>query len=279
MKESESDIPNIRKNYTVTDKADGERKLLFINKTGHIYLITTLLNIEFTGAITKEKDFFNTIIDGEHILYNKNRDYINLYAAFDIYYLMGKNVTALGFVPLSAEDKPIEYRLPILNSFIKKLKVESIIPKEKSPIRIDVKTFYAESQAQNIFQGCAIILENIKEKIFEYETDGLIFTPMDTAVGQKNKGMAAPPFKITWDASFKWKPSEFNTIDFLITINKNTTGLPIVIGTYLEGINLNKETQLVSYQTIVLRVGFDEKKHGYINPCENIINDKTTSYR
>ena len=31
-------IPNIRKNYT-TDKADGSRKLLFINENGKIYLI------------------------------------------------------------------------------------------------------------------------------------------------------------------------------------------------------------------------------------------------
>ena len=34
-------IPNIRTNYTVTDKADGERKLLFITPTGRLYLIDT----------------------------------------------------------------------------------------------------------------------------------------------------------------------------------------------------------------------------------------------
>ena len=32
-------IPNIRKDYTVTEKADGMRKLLYINKGGKIYLI------------------------------------------------------------------------------------------------------------------------------------------------------------------------------------------------------------------------------------------------
>ena len=39
--DSDSTIPNIRKGYTVTDKADGLRKLLFINEEGLIYLINT----------------------------------------------------------------------------------------------------------------------------------------------------------------------------------------------------------------------------------------------
>ena len=34
-----SNAINIRQNYCVTDKADGERKLLYINKNGKIYLI------------------------------------------------------------------------------------------------------------------------------------------------------------------------------------------------------------------------------------------------
>ena len=32
------------------------------------------------------------------------------------------------------------------------------------------------------------------------------------------------PYKTTWDYSFKWKPSEFNTIDFLISIKKQSSG-------------------------------------------------------
>ena len=45
-------VANIRKNYIVTDKADGLRKLLFINNTGYIYLIPMTMDIEFTGCIT-----------------------------------------------------------------------------------------------------------------------------------------------------------------------------------------------------------------------------------
>ena len=60
-------MPNIRENYTVTDKADGERKLMIISNDGKIYLITTSMNVEFTGTRTFNKDLYNGIIDGEHI--------------------------------------------------------------------------------------------------------------------------------------------------------------------------------------------------------------------
>ena len=65
-------------NYTVTDKADGMRKLLYINNDGKIYLLTTSMNIEFTGCFTGVKEIFNSLIDGEHILHDKNGQFINL---------------------------------------------------------------------------------------------------------------------------------------------------------------------------------------------------------
>jgi hypothetical protein len=189
-------------------------------------------------------------------------------------------VTPLAFATTSIAElgeKAMQYRLPILTTLIKKLNPKCITPKEKCSIRFETKKFKVDSPSQSIFQGCAQILQNVKDSLFEYETDGLIFTPMNTAVGQNKVGSKAPPFKITWEGSFKWKPPEFNTIDFLITINKSTMGVPLVENLFTSGINMNKETQLSSYQIITLRVGFDENKHGYINPCENIINDKLPS--
>jgi hypothetical protein len=43
----ESKIPNIRENYTVTDKADGERKMLFVNEEGKLYFIDMNMNVQF----------------------------------------------------------------------------------------------------------------------------------------------------------------------------------------------------------------------------------------
>ena len=52
-------IPNIREPYTLTDKADGLRKLLFINSKGRIYLLTTenlLINLYIFLELSQ---FFN----------------------------------------------------------------------------------------------------------------------------------------------------------------------------------------------------------------------------
>ena len=92
--DDDNDTPNIRKDYTVTEKADGLRKLLYINNDGKIYLIDTNMNVQFTGAVTKNVDTYNTILDGEHILHNKKGEYINLYAAFDIYIINKKDIRA-----------------------------------------------------------------------------------------------------------------------------------------------------------------------------------------
>ena len=81
----DSSIPNVRSNYTVTDKADGARKLLYIHNNSKVYLIDTNMNVQFTGAVTKNEELLNSILDGEHILHNKKGDLINLYAAFDVY--------------------------------------------------------------------------------------------------------------------------------------------------------------------------------------------------
>ena len=43
--DSNSNVPNIRQNFVVTEKADGERHLLFISSKGKIYLINTNMNV------------------------------------------------------------------------------------------------------------------------------------------------------------------------------------------------------------------------------------------
>ena len=69
--------PNIRKNFVVTEKADGERHLLYVSSTGKIYLINNNMNVIFTGALTLNKDKFNTLLDGELISTNKQGKFIN----------------------------------------------------------------------------------------------------------------------------------------------------------------------------------------------------------
>lgn len=84
-------VPNVRTNYTVTDKADGARKLLYICPSGRIYFIDTNMRFQFTGAQSDNKKLFYTLLDGEHILHDKNGRFINPFAAFDVYYIAGKD--------------------------------------------------------------------------------------------------------------------------------------------------------------------------------------------
>ena len=64
----------------------------------------------------------------------------------------------------------------------------------------------------------------MEDGLFDYETDGLIFTPANKGVASNILGKTPPPRKITWTSSFKWKPKEFNTIDFLVTTKKKLGG-------------------------------------------------------
>ena len=99
--------PNIRNHYSVTDKADGMRKMLYVAPNGRIYLINTNMDFEFTGAISREEKIYNTLVDGEHILHNKRGDYINLFAAFDIYFLNGSDVRHYAFINLAVEEQDV----------------------------------------------------------------------------------------------------------------------------------------------------------------------------
>jgi len=198
-------VPNIRENYTVTDKADGDRKMLFVSGNGHIYMIDTNMNIIFTGIVTLEKELFNSLIDGEHIKYDKNNKFVNIYAAFDIYYINKKSVRELNFVALEEEDIPEKFRLPLLNNFVRQLKPRSILNKDSgnsNPVKktgkvdddvdhscwlsIKCKEF-STSYHGDIFKSCEGILSRVKDGSYEYNTDGLIFTPASTGVKLKIK--------------------------------------------------------------------------------------------
>ena len=283
----DSSVPNINRPYTVTDKADGERKLLYINNIGRIYLIDTNMRVQFTGNITKHKNSCNTIIDGEHVLFDKDSKFINLYLAFDIYFINKENTKGYPFMNVpNLELKYInntlskdKFRGQLLANILKNLEDKCIINNYANPISIKMKTFYSNI-GSSIFRQCKKILDGEKEGIlFNYYTDGLIFTPCDKSVGSDNVGEITKSKKTRWDYSLKWKPPEYNSIDFLVKTVKTESGEDLVQNLFVDGNNLKDKNQLKQYKTLILHVGFDENRHGFINPCENIINDKLPDYK
>jgi hypothetical protein len=295
----ESNLPNIRKHYTVTDKADGDRKLMYISDEGKIYLIDTNMNVQFTGVKTDEKDKFNSLIDGEHIKYDKTGKILNLYAAFDIYYQNNKSVRNFTFTKTVEEEaaeeaesgnSQIQYRINLLSAFIQSLKPYSILEKSTKtelskstntkslPMSFKCKEFYKDSDGVSIFDGCSKILSNERDGLYEYNTDGLIFTPSQLPAGGNSlKTGPGPLYKSTWEHSFKWKPAAFNTIDFLVSVKKDNTGKDEMHNIFQEGKNMQGYQNVLQYKTLILRCGFDEKKHGFINPFNDMIQDNIPS--
>ena len=274
-------VPNIQRHYTVTDKADGERRLLYIAENGRIYMIDTNMNVIFTGTMTREKTLHRSLMDGEYIPFDKTGKRIYLYAAFDLYYVHGKSIREHAFMKIQGEEEELDhkYRLLQLLKATDLIRPVSILDdgKKETPTHscdfiIKCKQFYS-TESQTIFQGCATILSEIKDEIYQYNTDGLIFTPSNTGVASDRVGVSGPLSKITWDRSFKWKPAEFNTIDFLVSVKKDKNGKDIIHHIFQEGKNLVGVQSVVQYKTLILRCGFSEKKHGFLNPMQNLIDD------
>ena len=297
-------LPNIRYNYTVTDKADGERKMLLIDDSGKLYFIDMNMRVQFTGTMTAEKKLHFSLFDGEHIKYDKSGKFINLYAVFDVYYVSKTSARDLPFMPIIDEiselkranndereeeqQKPKSYRWRIMNRTINEwLKPFSILDKNKPrktdtdapdpnsstpcSLRVQCKDFYVGSVGTDIFYKCSLLLSKMRDGLFEYNTDGLIFTPAEYGVGGGPETVSGPLYKHTWDRSFKWKPAEFNTIDFLVRLKKDENGRDVVGADYGEGVQFDREFSVKQYKTVVLHCGFDVGRHGYMNPFQQLI--------
>ena len=76
----------------------------------------------------------------------------------------------------------------------------------------------------------------------------------------------------------KWKPSEYNTVDFLISTVKDGGDNEVIGNIFKTGVNVSANNQIVQYKTVILRVGFDENKHGFINPCADLIEGNFPKY-
>jgi len=268
----EHSLPNIRYNYTVTEKADGTRKLLFVSRIGRMYLIDMAMNVQFTGAVCIDDHLHNTLLDGEHIMHNRDGEFINLYAAFDIYYVHKIDIRHLAFVVPHEDAEPTNMRLYHLQQFMRNSSAtfRSVVsPDAPCPIRLVAKRFeVADPRVPNdIFRCCRAILDRVRNGAFEYGTDGIVFTPANTGVGVSRVGHYGPLTKTTWTRSLKWKPVEHNTIDFLITTEKTRDQRDVehhMLGTA-------SDEPVVRYKTLTLRVGYSIKTDGYLNPMSTVL--------
>lgn len=181
--------------YAITDKADGDRYILFISSDKNVYFIDNNIKKVLKTDI-KSNLYYSTVIDGE--LIRKNDKYIFL--AFDIIAFNNKDLRG-------DNTQHLKTRLNRLNHII-----YSINNKYNDKyFEIRMKKYYYK----NIFLGAKKIMDDIENK--DYENDGLIYTPMNECY----------PVNKKWKMLLKWKPSEMNTVDFysIKDVNSNIWNL------------------------------------------------------
>lgn len=196
---------SILEDYTVTEKADGERCLMFVNKVGQCHIINNKLEVFALGVSTPE--IASSLFDGEFITRSAEGDAIRVYAMFDVYYYKGKDTQSLPLV--SADDSPS--RLTLMQEVLKHKKAFK-------DMTVHVKEFH---HGPSIFEASKKVMDMINADMFAYRIDGMIFTPKYLPVGSLYK-QGAPALQGTWTKVFKWKPPVENTIDMLVKANNMT---------------------------------------------------------
>lgn len=278
-REQMESTPNIRSGYNVTDKADGLRAMGFVNSVGELYLVDQSLNIYRTGLVNKECK--NSLVDGEWVTQTKDQQPIHHFLLFDIYYKAdGESVTSLPFATFKESVRDVEgdSRYNALKEWFQswssgmEIKAKGI--HDGNRLMVALKEFYFAPQGPTIFtSGCASVLDTPRI----YHTDGLILTSNQSPLPNKAG--------VRFEHQFKWKPSKDNTIDFLISYEKDIE-FPTLDKVQSTEHPVTKKW--VQYKTLRLYVGGKKSKEE-ANPRETILyqridegergKDKQSQYR
>jgi len=156
--------------YLVCEKTDGVRHLLASTDEG-VFLVNRAFMYEKVN-IRVAKD---TLLDGELV---KTRAGKVLFMVYDAVRVKGESLV----------DLPLNSRLDAARKVIK-----AIIKTANAPLELRVKVMWTLGDP----------IPDLNS--FEYETDGLVFTPVNEPIRTG-----------THETMFKWKPRERITIDFCI---------------------------------------------------------------
>lgn len=205
---------SIIKDYTVTNKADGERSGLYVARDKRVLKFTSTRQVSWTGITANSDKHIGDFVDGEYIPDK------HLFCIFDIYRFRNRDVKQL---PLLKSDEdiitnPLNSRLGCAREFVKDIRSEFTFEPSLNPIRIETKLFLAGDGSR-----MEEAIQTMLTTEFEYKTDGLIFTP-------RNSGVAPPDARVknTWTRVYKWKPADQNSIDFLLQLKPEETYDPIL---------------------------------------------------
>ncbi len=211
--------------YVFTDKADGQRSLLFIDDTGKATLITRgtikplgikegkefqvnelkqILEVNPTGlkyadSVTNVR---NSLLDGEY-LWIKGKPY---FLVFDLLISEGQNITQTDFVDRIKMFKTrFNINTPGLNVQSKEFYTYTI--KQFNSLLKSSPPKFVRKMDQYQLVG----LDYNATGGLTYHLDGLVFQPA------RGPGSYFPLNKATWNTVYKWKPTYMATLDLLLT--------------------------------------------------------------
>ncbi len=248
------DIPNIRDNYNVTDKADGLRVHGFTNDKGELFMIDMAMNVYRTGYI--KASCRNALLDGEYITKDKNGKPLQEFLIFDAYIAAEKQVvTKLPFyVPGETKTRYEEMKGWMADWNEGDGPTKTV---KTNTLKIAMKTFFFPTDKRTIFQCAADMLN--QHALYSYHQDGLIFTPNTLPLPEGPS--------VGFEEQFKWKPAEENTIDFLIEFEKD----PQNPANHKITTAIHPDTgATIRYKTLRLFVGSREDP-AYVNPRKTIL--------
>ena len=228
-------IDTIPNEYSVTDKADGERHFLMVFNN-NVYLISNNYVVKKIKEYNQKEveKYEGTILDGEYLFVKKYQKF--MFLGFDILFHQGKDVR---------DEIALIKRYELLNDVTKNLfdQKKSInkydgdfnINKIEKYYQKDIKDYVTymnetlnKSNKKNIvlskyfifpIGGHPIEIYLYSKLIWNeymnapYLLDGLIYTPLK----QKYNISTSTTVKTT----FKWKPSSKNSIDFYVLYERN----------------------------------------------------------
>lgn len=206
--------------YAVTDKADGERRLLVVGKDKMVYMIDSGMNVTASGVVSS---MVGTIVEGEVI------PQTGVFFGYDCLFFEGEDVRDRY---LNFKD-PKNSRLVLLDKF-----VEAV----NSPL-IKRKIYKFGGGGRDIFEKAKDLWMSRQKR--PYLCDGLIFVPQHKSypVGGKK-----------WPDLLKWKPPAYNSIDFLVKVEKEDTDGKAIIRPLLVQ-NKTAANKIKQFKTLELYVG------------------------
>jgi len=213
-------VTSILSGYAVTDKADGERMLLYVDANLDAYLLNNTLDIKATGLKARSAALKHTLLDGEFISRHASTHLKDIFAVFDLYFLTGESKMGLPLMTSALSASGAASRYGFMQTALKPSNWDA----SRSVVDLRLKTHYAGDGA-DLFQHCKHLLSS---RELPYQVDGLIFTPTDLPVFgyyPSNKDIKISARATRWDRVLKWKPEKYNTIDFLVRDAQTTTDI------------------------------------------------------